>query len=183
MDVKEFEIEGVKLITPRKFGDARGFFMETYNAQRYKEAGIEVDFVQDNMSLSRVKGVIRGLHFQVPPHPQAKLVSVLDGRILDVAVDLRRGSATYGRHVAAELDAESGAQLFVPAGFAHGFCTLEPDTRVSYKVSGLYAPDCDAGIKWDDPDLGIDWPVRSDEATVSEKDGKLPSFADFDTPF
>lgn len=183
LDITPLEIDAVKLIRPPRFGDARGYFVETWNRKTFAEAGIDIDFVQDNCSLSANPGTIRGLHFQRPPAPQDKLVRVLSGRVLDVAVDLRSGSETYGRHVAAELTAEGGEQLLVPVGFAHAFCTLEPDTEVAYKVSGLYSPEHDAGIIWNDPDIGIDWPLGGREPTLSEKDAKLPRLADIPPPF
>jgi dTDP-4-dehydrorhamnose 3,5-epimerase len=176
-------IAAVCLIRPRRFGDARGYFMETYSAPAFHEAGIEAVFVQDNQSLSAARGVVRGLHFQRPPMAQAKLIRVLKGSIFDVAVDLRRGSPSYGRWCAATLTADGAEQLFVPRGFAHGFCTLEPDTEVAYKVDGPYAPECEGGIAWDDPALRIDWPVSSDEAQLSGKDREQPGFAGFDSPF
>lgn len=171
-------IPEVILVTPAKFGDDRGFFSETYNAQAFCAAGIDATFVQDNQSLSRQKGVVRGLHFQKPPHAQGKLVRVVRGRILDVAVDIRVGSPTFGRHVSAELSADNWQQLWVPAGFAHAFCTLEADTEVVYKVTDYYAPECDAGILWNDPDLAIDWPVDAADAVLSAKDAVLPRLAD-----
>ncbi len=174
MEVVETNIEGVKLIRPRIFGDDRGAFVETYSRGRYLEAGIDVDFVQDNHVLSRRKGTVRGLHFQTPPHAQAKLVWVVRGAIFDVALDLRRGSPTFGRHHAFELKAETSEQVFIPVGFAHGYCTLEPDTEVAYKVSVPYAPDHEGGILWSDPALGVDWPVAAGGAVVSEKDRNLP---------
>jgi dTDP-4-dehydrorhamnose 3,5-epimerase len=183
MDIRSLDIPDVKLIRPRRFGDARGWFSETYRHDRLKDAGIDIDFVQDNQSFSAATGTLRGLHFQLHPHAQAKLVRVLTGRILDVAVDVRASSPTFGRHVAVELDAEAGDQLLVPVGFAHGFCTLVPDTTVFYKVSDYYAPQSDAGIRWDDPALGIAWPVKPGEATLSEKDLKLPLLKDAGTPF
>ncbi len=176
-------LEGVKLFQPKKFADARGFFFETYNARTYADAGVSCVFVQDNQSLSRKAGTIRGLHFQLPPATQAKLIRVLRGAIFDVAVDLRRGSPNYGRWCSATLTADGGEQIFVPHGFAHGFCTLEQDTEVAYKVDSFYAPSCDAGLRWDDPGLAIKWPVRPAEAAVSEKDAVLPLFKDFVSPF
>lgn len=174
----------VSLITPKRFGDDRGWFTETFNARNFARVGIAEPFVQDNHSLSRPVGTLRGLHFQTPPHGQAKLVRCIRGRILDVAVDVRRGSPTYGRHVAAELSAENGEQLFIPVGFAHGFVTLEPDTEVTYKVTDFYAPECDGGIRWNDPDIGIDWPLAAASGPVlSPKDEKLPFLKDFDSPF
>lgn len=183
MQVAALAIPDVKLITPSKHGDARGFFSEVYNRARFREAGIDLDFVQDNHSLSRPAGTLRGLHYQSPPAAQAKLVRVVRGRIWDVAVDLRRGSPSYGRHVAAELSAESWSQLLVPVGFAHGFCTLEPDTEVIYKVTSHYAPEHDRGLRWDDPALGIAWPVAADSVLLSDKDRALPGWAELDSPF
>jgi dTDP-4-dehydrorhamnose 3,5-epimerase len=173
----------VVLVRPKKFGDARGYFMETYNAEAFAAAGIAASFVQDNQSLSAARGVVRGLHFQVPPTPQAKLVRVLKGAVFDVAVDLRMGSPSYGRWCAATLTAEGAEQLFVPRGFAHGFCTLEPGTEVAYKVDGPYAPDCEGGLAWNDPDLAIAWPIAEEEAQLSGKDAGLPGLAGFASPF
>lgn len=178
MQVTELAIPEVKLIVPKRFEDSRGFFVETYNRRRFSELGIDLDFVQDNHSLSREAGVLRGLHYQIAPHAQAKLVRVVRGRILDVAVDIRKGSPTFGRHAAEELSASNGAMLLVPVGFAHGFVTLEPDTEVIYKVTDTYAPACDRGIAWDDPALGIDWRLGARKAIVSEKDGRHPRLAD-----
>lgn len=177
------EIPGVVVIEPQKFADARGFFMETYSAPAFRELGIDGVFVQDNQSLSRRRGTIRGLHFQIAPHAQAKLVRALRGAIFDVAVDLRRGSPTYGKWCATTLTASRGEQLFIPRGFAHGFCTLEPEVEVAYKVDDVYAPDCDRGLVWNDPTLAIDWPFPPDEIVVSEKDAALPGFAGFSSPF
>jgi dTDP-4-dehydrorhamnose 3,5-epimerase len=182
MDIERLEIPEVVLLRPRRFGDDRGFFVETWRRDGLQAAGFGA-FDQDNMSFSREAGTLRGLHCQRPPHAQAKLVSVLTGRILDVAVDARRGSPTFGRHVKAEISAEDGAQIFVPAGFLHGFLTLEPDTRVAYKVSDYYAADCDASVRWDDPALGIDWGVSPDRVILSPKDAQAPTFEAFETPF
>ncbi|WP_186417736.1 dTDP-4-dehydrorhamnose 3,5-epimerase [Bosea sp. CS1GBMeth4] len=176
-------IPAVVLIRPRKFGDARGYFMETWNLEAFAAAGIGAAFVQDNQSLSAARGVVRGLHFQAPPAPQAKLVRVLRGAIFDVAVDIRAGSPSYGRWCAATLTAEGAEQIFVPRGFAHGFCTLEPDTEVAYKVDGPYAPETEGGLVWNDARLSIDWPVAPGEAQLSGKDAVLPGFADFTSPF
>jgi dTDP-4-dehydrorhamnose 3,5-epimerase len=178
LDVEATAIPDVKILTPKRFGDHRGFFTEIYNRQRFAEAGITTEFVQDNHSLSAAVGTVRGLHFQSEPFAQAKLVRVVRGRILDVAVDIRRSSPTFGRHVAVELSAENGRQLFIPVGFAHGFCTLEPDTEIQYKVSAYYAAAHDHGIAWDDPALGIEWPVPPDEAVLSDKDRRQPMLAD-----
>lgn len=183
LDIRPLAIPDVKLITPRRFADTRGHFTETWNAKTWATGGIDAAFCQDNQSLSSHVGTVRGLHFQKPPHAQAKLVSVLKGRIFDVAVDLRRGSPTFGRHVTAELDADSGTQLFVPKGFAHGFCTLAPDTLVAYKVDAHYAPESDAGIFWADAALGIAWPVTQTSAQLSPKDASLPRLKDTASPF
>lgn len=183
MQITQLAIEAVKLIVPKRFGDNRGFFSETYNARTLADAGITDAFVQDNHSLSAEVGTIRGLHFQKPPYAQGKLVRVVRGSILDVAVDLRTGSPTYGQHVSAELSAENWAQLFVPVGFAHAFCTLEPNTEVIYKVTDYYAPEADAGVLWSDPDLAINWPVSPDKAVLSEKDQKLPRLKDLGRVF
>jgi dTDP-4-dehydrorhamnose 3,5-epimerase len=173
----------VKLISPRRFGDDRGWFVETYNREKYVRLGVSVQFQQDNHSLSRSPWVLRGLHFQTPPRGQDKLVRCIRGRIWDVAVDVRKHSPTYGRWVAAELSPENGHQLFVPVGFAHGFLTLEPDTEVEYKVSDLYAPECDGGLIWNDPTLAVAWPLGGATPVLSDKDIRLPALADFDSPF
>ncbi len=173
-----FAIPGPVLLQPKRFGDHRGFFLETYSTRDFAMLGVADVFVQDNHSLSAASGTVRGMHFQLPPRTQAKLVRVLRGRILDVAVDLRRSSPHYGRHVAAELSAENAVQLYVPPGFAHGFCTLEADTEVAYKVTDFYAPECDRGLAWDDPDLVLPWPVRAGEAQLSDKDRSQPRLAD-----
>ncbi|MBI1365873.1 MAG: dTDP-4-dehydrorhamnose 3,5-epimerase [Alphaproteobacteria bacterium] len=183
MEVKSLAIADVKLITPKRFADDRGYFCETYNERAFQSAEIRPRFVQDNQSLSRKKGTVRGLHFQAPPHAQAKLVRVLRGSILDVAVDARKASPTFGEWVAAELSAANGAQLFVPAGFLHGFVTLEPDTEVAYKVDAYYDRAADGAVKWDDPELAIDWGIDSGAAIVSEKDAAAPNWADFKSPF
>ena len=174
LDVRPLGLDGVFEIRPRKYGDERGFFSETWNDRAFREAVANVSFVQDNTSLSVARGTIRGLHFQKPPYAQGKLVHVIRGAILDVAVDIRSGSPTFGRHVAVRLDADAGQQLWVPAGFLHGFCTLEDNTQVSYKVTQYYSAEHDAGVIWDDPDLGIDWPIQSSHAIVSDKDRRLP---------
>jgi len=182
--VTNLAIDGVKLIVPQRFGDARGYFVETWNRKAFAaEAGLDLEFVQDNASLSRVAGTVRGLHYQRPPMAQAKLVRCVRGALVDVVVDIRRGSPTYGGHVSAELTAEGGEQLFVPAGFAHGFCTLEPDTEIAYKVTAFYSREHDAGIVWNDPELGIEWPLRGREPSLSDKDRQLPRLADIGSPF
>jgi dTDP-4-dehydrorhamnose 3,5-epimerase len=174
MQVIETKIPAVKILTTKKFGDHRGFFSETYNKKALVEAGIDLDFVQDNHSLSGPKATIRGLHYQSPPYAQDKLVRVVRGSILDVAVDLRRSSPTFGRHVSEIISAERWNQILVPIGFAHGFCTLEPDTEVIYKVTNYYAPAHDHGVLWNDPDLGIEWPIEADQAVLSDKDRRQP---------
>ncbi|MES2029801.1 MAG: dTDP-4-dehydrorhamnose 3,5-epimerase [Pseudomonadota bacterium] len=176
-------IESVKVITPKSFGDARGVFTETYNQKRFHEHGVTLNFVQDNQSSSSEVGTVRGLHFQSHPAAQDKLVRVLHGSILDVAVDLRRSSPTYGKWVSEILSAENGKQLLVPIGFAHGFCTLEPNTQVFYKVTSLYSAANDLGLAWDDPDLAIDWPVFPTKVVLSEKDVRQPSFKSLPTYF
>lgn len=176
-------IPGPVLVRPRRFGDDRGYFMETYSREPFAAAGIAPDFVQDNQSLSAQAGTVRGLHYQTTPAAQAKLVRVLKGAIFDVAVDLRRGSPYYGRWCGTLLNADGAEQLFVPRGFAHGFCTLEPGTEVAYKVDAPYAPQSEGGLFWADPTLAIDWPVVAGATTISEKDAKLPGFSGFASPF
>lgn len=175
----------VRLITPRRFADDRGWFCETHSDRNFtRDTGLEIRFVQDNHSLSRPIHTLRGIHFQRPPHAQTKLVRCLRGRIFDVAVDLRRGSPTFGRWVGVELDAASGRQLFIPVGFGHGFVTLETDTEVFYKVDDFYSAECDGGIRWDDPAIGIDWGLPAGAVPLlSPKDVVLPSLSEFDSPF
>lgn len=170
-------IPEVLLITPKRHGDARGWFSETWSRKTLAEAGVEADFVQDNQAFNDRRGTLRGLHFQQAPHPQAKLVRVLKGAIFDVAVDLREGSTSFGRWVGAELTAAGGEQLFVPRGFAHGYCTLSDDTELFYKVDGLYAPQTEGGLAWNDPDLAIRWPLDG-EPVLSAKDQTLPRLKD-----
>ena len=172
------EIPGLILAEPKKFGDHRGFFSETWSRKAFADAGLDLDFVQDNQSLSAPVGTLRGLHFQSPPFSQDKLVRVTRGRILDVAVDIRASSPTFGKHVAVELSAENWKQLLVPVGFAHGFVTLEPDTEVLYKVTAPYAPENDHGLAFDDPALGIDWRLPLSGLTLSDKDRKHPRLAE-----
>ena len=176
MNVERLAIPDVLLITPARFGDNRGFFSETWNAQRYAAAGIEGTFVQDNHSLSAPKGTIRGPHLQIAPNPQGKLVRCVRGAIWDVAVDVRHGSPTYGQHAAAVLSRENWQQLWIPPGFLHGFCTLEPDTEVIYKVTGDYDRNAERGVIWNDPDLALPWPTA--DAVLSEKDTTLPRLKD-----
>jgi len=178
MELISTEIPDVKILTPKKFGDHRGFFSEVYNAQTLKDLGIAGDFIQDNHSLSAQKGVLRGLHYQVPPKSQAKLIRVLHGAILDIAVDIRKNSPTFGRHVAAIISSENWRQIFVPAGFAHGFVTLEPNTEVFYKVTEFYSPKHERGIRWNDPALGIDWGVDETTAVLSDRDKVHPLLRD-----
>lgn len=178
LSVQDTAIPAVKIVTPKKFGDHRGFFSETWSRKAFADAGLDLDFVQDNQSLSAPVGTLRGLHFQSPPFAQDKLVRVTRGRILDVAVDIRASSPSFGKHVAVELSAENWRQLLVPAGFAHGFVTLEPDTEVLYKVTAPYAPENDHGLAFDDPVLGIDWRLTLSALTLSDKDRKHPRLAE-----
>lgn len=181
--LRPLTIPDVVLVQPRRFCDCRGYFEETFSRRDFDRLGTGCDFVQDNQSLSLHSGTVRGVHFQLPPHPQAKLVRVLTGSIFDVAIDLRRGSPTFGRWCAETLTAQSGTQLFVPRGFAHAFCTLEPNTQVAYKVDDYYAPECDSGLIWNDPDLGIEWPIVAQDVILSEKDAALPRLVNFISPF
>jgi dTDP-4-dehydrorhamnose 3,5-epimerase len=183
LDVCGLAIPDVKLIRTQRFSDARGYFCETFQRADFAAQGLACDFIQDNQSSSNRMGTVRGLHFQRPPFVQAKLIRVLRGRIFDVAVDLRRASPSFGRHVAVELSSEGNEQLLVPAGFAHGFCTLEPDTVVFYKVDQVYSAAHDGGINWAAPELGIQWPVASAAATLSDKDRGLPILADLSSTF
>ena len=179
--ITKTRLPDVLLICPQRFGDARGFFSESWNRKAMEAEGITIDFVQDNHSLSREVGTVRGLHFQSPPHAQAKLVRCGRGRIFDVAVDVRKGSPTYGQWVGEALTFENGKQLLVPAGFLHGFMTLEPDSEIIYKCSDYYAPDCDGAVKWDT--CGIEWPAVDATPILSDKDAAAQSLADFDSPF
>lgn len=179
MQVETTAIPEVKIVRPVRHGDARGFFSEVWNRRALAEAGIEAEFVQDNHVLNGRAGTLRGLHLQVEPSPQAKLIRCLRGAILDVAVDVRSGSDTFGRHVAVELSAENWAQLWVPAGFAHGYCTLTDGAEVIYKVTGYYDPAAERGLRFDDPALGIDWPVSPAGALLSDKDRFWPGLAEF----
>jgi dTDP-4-dehydrorhamnose 3,5-epimerase len=178
MEVIKTALDGVVEIRAKRHGDDRGWFCETYKQHALIHAGIDIDFVQDNESFSAPTGTLRGLHYQTAPHAQDKLIRVIHGSILDVAVDIRRASPTFGQHVAVKLTAEDANQLLVPVGFAHGFCTLEDNVRVAYKVSGQYAPDCERAIRWDDPDLAIAWQLPAHGATLSGKDETAPLFAD-----
>lgn len=182
MQIEETKLPGVVILTPQRFGDARGFFSESWNKARMAQAGLEYDFVQDNHSLSAKMGTLRGLHFQAPPHAQAKLVRCGQGALYDVAVDIRDGSPTYGQWVGVELTAENGKQLMIPAGFLHGFVTRAPDTEVIYKCTDYYAPQADGGVRWDDPAIGIDWGLQ-DAPILSEKDAAAPLLADLGSVF
>jgi len=183
MDIIKTKIEGVLIIEPKVFGDARGYFFESFNAREFAEkTGLYITFVQDNESRSKY-GVLRGLHFQRPPYTQSKLVRVVKGRVLDVAVDIRKGSPTYGQHVSCELTEDNYRQFFVPKGFAHGFCVLSEDAIFQYKCDNFYAPQADGGISILDSSLGIDWGIEMDKALLSEKDTKHPCLKDFDSPF
>lgn len=177
LEIRPLGLDGVLEIVPKRFGDARGFFVETYNAERFSDAGIDLRFVQDNHSYSAAAGVLRGLHYQLAPRAQDKLLRVVSGKILDVAVDIRRSSKTFGKWVALEISAEKGNQILVPKGFAHGFVTLVPDTEVLYKVTDTYSPEHDRSIRFDDPAIGIEWPSISGGLQLSDKDLKAPTLA------
>ena len=181
MQIEPTSLPDCVILTPARFGDARGWFSETWSARRLAEAGLPNDWVQDNHSFSAAVGTLRGLHFQRPPHAQDKLVRCTRGAIFDVAVDVRVGSPTYGRWVGVDLTPENGKQLLVPKGFLHGFVTRLPDTEVQYKCTDTYAPDCDGGIRWDDPSIGIDWGVT--DPVLSAKDQVAPLLADWVSPF
>lgn len=183
MEVIQTALPGVLKLVPRRFGDGRGWFTESWSARRMAEAGLVFDWVQDNQSHSAEPHTVRGLHYQAPPSAQTKLVRVASGRVLDVAVDVRRGSPSYGRWVAEELSDENGAQLLVPKGFLHGFMTLSPEVDVLYKVDAFYDPESDGAVRFDDPDLGVDWGIDPGEATLSDKDAAAPAFADWESPF
>ena len=183
INVEETGFAGLKLIKPKKFGDERGFFSEVYSVRSLAEVGIHDTFVQDNHSFSSQRGVVRGLHFQSPPFSQGKLLRVTRGAIFDVAVDVRIGSPTYGKHYAVELSAENWFQIYLPPGFAHGFATLTEDCEVLYKVSALYSPPHEQGIRWDDPALAIAWPVAAADAILSDRDRKHVDLAALQSPF
>lgn len=178
-----FPAPGLVALAPSRHQDPRGFLSETYSRRRFGELGIDIDFVQDNHTWSAARGTIRGLHFQIPPHAQGKLVRVLRGAILDVVVDLRHGSPAFGQPIAVELSAENWRQLYVPPGFAHGFCTLTPDSEVLYRMTAYYAPEADRGLAFDDPALGIAWPVEASAAILSEKDKRHPRLGDLPAYF
>ena len=178
MKIQSTTIEDVKIICPKKFGDHRGFFSETYSSETFAAKGLHLTFCQDNHSMSQQAGTIRGLHFQINPFAQSKLLRVVRGSIYDVAIDIRQGSPTYGEWVGYTISADLWNQILIPAGFAHGFCTLESQTEVQYKVTAPYSPDHERGIAWDDQDLAIDWPLNGKTETLSEKDTKYPSFSE-----
>jgi len=183
MKIERLEVDGPLVIVPAKFGDHRGFFSETFRDDLLPSHGVDLDFVQDNHVYSSARGVLRGLHYQVPPHTQGKLVRCSRGSILDVCVDIRVGSPTFGRHVAVVLSADNWKQIWVPPGFAHGYVTMEADCEVIYKVTDYYAKECERAIAWDDPDLGIDWQIPQSDAVLSDKDRTNPRLADIVSPF
>lgn len=183
MNIEETEIPGILILTPQRFGDVRGWFCETWNSRSLKNAGIALDFVQDNHSFTAQVGTVRGLHFQSPPHAQDKLVRVVRGRIFDVAVDIRSGSPTYGRWVGVELSAKNNRQVLVPKGFLHGFVTCEADTEVVYKCSDYFAPKCDGAVRFDDPGICIDWGIDPTRAVLSDKDASAPLLKTIKSPF
>lgn len=183
MKIEQTPLPDLLILTPQRFGDNRGFFSESWNRNKFAKHGLEFDFVQDNHSLSEKTGTLRGLHYQTPPHAQDKLVRCGRGRLFDVAVDIRKGSPAYGRWFGVELSFDNGKQLLVPKGFLHGFISLEPDTEIVYKCTDFYAPECDAAIRWDDPSIGIDWPLGNSQPALSDKDINAPHLADIDSPF
>ncbi len=183
MDITRLAIPDVLVLRPPKFGDHRGFLSETFRESWLKDFGVDFRWLQENHSYSARPFTVRGLHFQTSAQGQAKLVRVVRGAIFDVAVDIRRGSPTYGRHVSAVLSADNWTQMYLPAGFAHGVCTLEPETNFTYKTSAYFDPACEGGLRWDDPAFAIDWPVTAQDATLSERDTKWLDFADFKSPF
>lgn len=183
LDIKTTDIEGVLLLTPKRFADNRGHFVESWNRDRFHAAGVTYDFVQDNESRSLEKGTVRGLHYQAPPRAQAKLVRVAHGAVIDIAVDVRNGSPTFGKHVRALLSAENGMQILVPAGFLHGFATLEANTILCYKVTDFYSAAHDGAVLWNSPELGLDWGIDPSTAVLSEKDSKAPPYSAFHSPF
>ena len=183
LEIRKLALPEILEVKPRKFGDDRGFFAETYNRERFHDHGVAIDWMQDNQSFSAEAFTLRGLHYQEPPFAQDKLVRVLKGRILDVAVDIRTGSPQFGRWVSLELSADDFNQILVPAGFAHGFLTLEPDTEVFYKVSARYSAEHDRSIRFDDPDIGIDWPLEGRTPILSAKDAAAPRLSQIQTPF
>lgn len=183
IEVVKTEIPGVLIIEPKVFGDDRGYFMESFNAREFAEkTGVDITFVQDNESKSRL-GVLRGLHFQLPPYTQSKLVRVVKGKVIDVAVDIRKGSPTYGKYVTCEMTEENKRQFYVPKGFAHGFCVLSEEAVFQYKCDDFYHPEAEGAIAWDDPDIAIQWPLEAEKVILSEKDKHHPNLKDFESPF
>jgi len=183
MDVIKTDIEGVFIIEPKLFGDSRGYFFESYSAREFREkTGLDITFVQDNESKSRY-GVLRGLHFQLPPYAQSKLVRCVKGKVLDVAVDIRKGSPTFGKYAACELTEENHRQFFVPKGMAHGFCVLSEEAVFQYKCDEFYHPEVEGAVIWNDPNIGIEWPIKVEDVLLSEKDKYNPQFKDFESPF
>lgn len=183
MLIEKTPLAGLVVLTPTRFGDNRGFFSESWSRKRMQEHGLDLDYVQDNHSVSSAVGTVRGLHFQSPPHAQAKLVRCGRGLLFDVAVDIRRGSPTYGQWFGTELSFENGKQMLIPVGFLHGFATRAPDTEIIYKCTDYYAPDCDGSVRFDDPAIGVDWGIDAAAAILSEKDLKAPLLADIDNKF
>jgi len=183
MQIEDSLLPGVKVLTPRRFCDHRGFFCESWNSQTLADQGLQFDFVQDNHSFSAEAGTVRGLHFQAPPQAQAKLVRCGRGRLFDVAVDIRKGAPTYGHWFGTELSFDNGRQMLIPAGFLHGFATRGPDTEIIYKCTDFYAPETEGAVRFDDPDIAIEWGLESLTPLLSEKDAAAPGFADFDSPF
>jgi len=183
MKIEQTPLCGLLVLTPARVADSRGFFSEAWNRRRMAEAGLDIEFVQDNHSLSAQPNTVRGLHYQSPPHAQAKLVRCGRGRLFDVAVDIRRGSPTFGRWFGLELSFENGRQMLIPEGFLHGFVTREPDTEILYKCSDYYAPRCEGAVRFDDPDIGIDWGLEGAAPVLSDKDAAAPALVDIDPPF
>lgn len=183
LEIEETGLPGVLILTPKRFEDHRGHFSETWNAKRIADAGLKFEFVQDNQSLSIQANTVRGLHFQAPPHAQDKLVRCVNGSVIDIAVDIRVGSPHYGTWVGVELSASNGRQLLIPKGFLHGFATREPNTELFYKCSDYYAPECDGTVRFDDPDIGVDWGIDTSQAILSDKDVAAPLLKDFTSPF
>ncbi len=183
MKIEKTPLSGVLIITPKRHGDERGFFSESWSMANMAKHGLHHQFVQDNHSLSQKAGTVRGLHFQAPPHAQAKLIRCGRGRLFDVAVDIRRGSPTYGQWTGVELSFENGKQILVPRGFLHGFVTREPDTEIIYKCDDYYAAECDGAVRFDDPGIGIDWGLDARDAILSAKDEAAPLLKDFTSPF
>jgi dTDP-4-dehydrorhamnose 3,5-epimerase len=183
MNIASTRLAGVSIIEPERHSDERGWLSELWNPVALQDAGLNASFVQDNLSLSNAVGVVRALHFQIPPFQQGKLITCLTGAIFDVALDLRQGSPTYGEHISVELSSDDGKVIWIPPGFAHGYCSLEPETRVLYKLTAPYQQGATGGVRWDDPELGIDWPVSVHSAVVNERDHGWPTLSEFVSPF